>query len=65
MRVYEGTKETFGVIAWACQLFEYVRIAGGLSSDEQWVGCHACNVDSVGSAIAACEESAARAFGVV
>jgi hypothetical protein len=32
VRINERPKETFGVIAWACQLFEDVGIAGGMAS---------------------------------
>jgi hypothetical protein len=65
VRIDEGSKETFGVIAWTCQFFEDVGFGAGVASVEQRVGCHARNVNAMRSAIATLENATASVLWVV
>jgi hypothetical protein len=49
--VNKGTKETFGVISGACQLFNEVRFAACISAEGRRVGSYAGDANAVWSPI--------------
>jgi hypothetical protein len=64
--VYKRTKETFGVVSGACQLFDNVRLAAGLAAAAEYgVRTHVGDMNAMWSSVSALEEASSGAGGIV